>query len=487
MVAPLEFLVDHSNPEAKLSIILLDWGARESFHSLRYLNEQTVDRSRYELIWIEFFDHQPAALLDAVRSSEEAGQPLLDKLVVMNHPRDFLFHKHRMYNLGIVLSEGEICVICDSDAMFAPTFIERVLEAFESEPHPVLHVDEVRSISRDFYPFNYPTFEKLLVSECPNWTGRTTFGLANSKDMLHEANYGACFAARRDDIIRIGGADEHLDYLGYICGPYELTFRLVNAGCRERWLHDEFLYHTWHPGESGINIDYQGPSDGLGISSRALEARESGRIEPGVENGAIRALRNNPQLDRRTALSALQSGSDAEWRRSARMDAENAKPQLVAKAFHGSYDVYFYQNCWYGIPTCDEAFDPLKAKAGRYSLCLRHQSRRELERWIRWVDWIAMIPPFLRSCYRKLRRWSRALRGGRNAFIDRKVQSTRPVREGHRGRIIASLGSESSGTGSAQADGRLGTHSRCASTTEVTPSHPNRDWYETTARGERKP
>lgn len=486
MVAPLEFLVDRAKPEAKLSVILLDWGARESFHSLHYLNKQTVDRSRYELIWIEFFDHKPKGLLDAVRLSEEAGQPLLDKLVVMNHPREFVFHKHRMYNLGIVLSEGEICVICDSDAMFAPTFIERVLEAFESEPHPVVHLDEVRSISREFYPFNSPTVEELLASECPNWTGRTTFGLAKSKDMLHEANYGACFAARRDDIIRIGGSDEHLDYLGYICGPYELTFRLVNAGCRERWLHDEFLYHTWHPGESGINIDYQGPSDGLGISSRALEARESGRIEPGVENGAIRALRNDGRLDRRLAISALHSRSDAEWRRSARMDGENAKPQLVAKAFHGSHDVYFYQDCWYAIPTCDEAFDPLKAKAGCYSLCLRHQSRRELERWIRWVDWIAMIPPFLRSGYRKLRRWSRALGAARNRFVGGQVRSRRQARQRLRVRITASLRSESSRPGS-DADPRLpGTRRHRAPTIEVTTSDPSRDRYETAAQPERR-
>src|SRR6516162_6163106 len=258
MFAPIEFLANHPKPGARVSVILLDWNVRESFHSLAYLNRQTVDRSRYELIWIQFYDKKPPALLEAVRAGEEAGRPLVDKLVVMNYPRDFIFHKHRMYNLGIVLAEGEICVICDSDAMFTPTFIEKIIAAFEREPNSVVHLDEVRSVSRAFYPFNEPTFDAFLQGPCLNWTGRTTRGLNNSPDMMHEANYGACMAARREDIIRIGGADEHLDYLGYICGPYDLTFRLVNAGCQERWLPDEFLYHTWHPGESEINIDYHG-------------------------------------------------------------------------------------------------------------------------------------------------------------------------------------------------------------------------------------
>ena len=430
MPAPLEFIIDHAKPEAKVSVILLDWSVRESFHSLHYLNQQSVDRSRYELIWIEFYDRRPQALIQAVQAAEDAGRPLIDKLVVMNYPRDVIFHKHRMYNLGIVLSEGDICVICDSDAMFTPNFIQSIITAFEQDPHSVVHLDEVRSASRQFYPFNFPTFAEFLATRCPNWTGRTTKGLDHSADMLHEANYGACLAARRDDLIGIGGSDEHLDYLGYICGPYDLTFRLVNAGCSERWLTDEYLYHSWHPGESGINIDYHGPSDGRGMSSRSLAARKSGAIQPGLENGAIRALRTahaaapvaefvrihgsdedctrtltssatrerhtptpiSPEcelsrLDRAAALQQLESPQDEQWREAVRSASAADAPQLIKKAFHGTFDVYCYRGCWYGIATCDETFDPVKAKAGFYELCLRAQTRPELQRWLQRVAW----------------------------------------------------------------------------------------------------
>ena len=185
----------------------------------------------YELIWIEFYDRKPQALHEAVAEAENAGKPLVDKLVVMNHPRNFIFHKHRMYNLGVMVAEGEICVICDSDAMFTPNFIQRIITAFEEDPHrrdPPRRSPQHRS--RVSIRSIFPLSSEFLASQCQNWTGRTTKGLDNSRDMLHEANYGACLAARREDIIRIGGSDEHLDYLGYICGPYDLTFRLVNAG-----------------------------------------------------------------------------------------------------------------------------------------------------------------------------------------------------------------------------------------------------------------
>jgi hypothetical protein len=40
----------------KISLILLDWSCRESFHIFDYLQKQDVPREWFEVLWIEYFD-----------------------------------------------------------------------------------------------------------------------------------------------------------------------------------------------------------------------------------------------------------------------------------------------------------------------------------------------------------------------------------------------------------------------------------------------
>lgn len=278
-----------SNP--RVSVVLLDWSVRESFHILDYLDRQTVPRSQYEILWIEYYDHAAPAIQSQLKMSQKAGgASFLNQWISLDIPRSTYYHKHLMYNVGLVKARGDIVVICDSDAMLRPTFIQSILETFESDPGIVLHLDEVRNVDRRFYRFNYPSFEDVLGPGCINWKDGKTTGLLDRDDILHTRNYGACFCARRRDLIAIGGADEHRDYLGHICGPYEMTFRLVNAGRREVWHESEFLFHTWHPGTDGLD-NYLGPHDGYNMSATALAIRANGRIGPLVENAAIRRLR----------------------------------------------------------------------------------------------------------------------------------------------------------------------------------------------------
>src|SRR5262249_58204374 len=61
------------------------------------------------------------------------------------------------------------------------------------------------------------------------------------------------------------------------------------VGPRSQW-----LYHTWHPGQSGAQ-NYLGPHDGRDMSATALRARRTGRVLPLRENPAIRALREAEQ------------------------------------------------------------------------------------------------------------------------------------------------------------------------------------------------
>jgi hypothetical protein len=275
----------------ELSIVLLDWSCRESFHILDYLDKQTVPRTQYEVIWIEYYSRRASKIEDKLKLDERAcKRPSVDQWVIMDIPKEVYYHKHLMYNTAILLSRANLVAIVDSDAMVQQGFVGSILQAFQRDEKIVLHLDQFRNVRRDLYPFNCPSFEEVVGEGCINYADGRTVGLADDEDPLHSRNYGACMCARRKDLIAIGGADEHIDYLGHICGPYELTFRLVNFGLREVWLDDEFTYHTWHPGQAGER-DYIGPHDGRHVSARALEARLSGRTLPFVENPAIRSLR----------------------------------------------------------------------------------------------------------------------------------------------------------------------------------------------------
>ncbi|MBI5235169.1 MAG: glycosyltransferase [Deltaproteobacteria bacterium] len=277
--------------QPRVSVIVVDWSCRESFHVLKYLNEQSAAREDYEVVWIEYYGARPKALETAATGVHP--NPMIDRWIIMNMPGKVYYHKHLMYNAGLIAARGEIIVICDSDAVLRPSFIKSIIKTFEDNPGVVLHLDQVRNNDKRFYPFNYPPVDEILGKGCLNWKDGKTTGLLDMDDELHARNYGACFCAKRRDIINIGGADEHDDYLGHVCGPYEMTFRLRNAGLKIIWHDEEFLYHVWHPGTDG-EANYMGPHNGRNMSTTALRVRSTRRIKPLVENPAIRAMRLHP-------------------------------------------------------------------------------------------------------------------------------------------------------------------------------------------------
>lgn len=269
-------IIKKSEKKPKLSLVLLDWDCRESFHIFDYLEKQNVSQELFEVLWIEYYDNEP----------KELHKKKIDTWVVMQLPKELYYHKHLMYNVGIFYAKGEIVVIMDSDVMLKPTFVASIINEFEKDENIVLHIDEFRNINPKYYPFNYPTFKEFETNGCKNCAEGVTTGIKNRYDPIHNLNYGACFCAKKEDLIKIGGADEHIDYLGHICGSYEMTFRLENLGKRVKWSTKEFLYHTWHPGSDGIG-NYMGPHDGKNISSRALNLLDNAQIEPYTKNKAF--------------------------------------------------------------------------------------------------------------------------------------------------------------------------------------------------------
>ena len=112
-----------------VSLILLDWSCRESFHSLRYLNQQTVTRDSYEIFWIEYYSRKSPQIATEIKECEEKRKPpVIDQWIILGMPDNVCYHKHLMYNVGIVKSKGDIIVICDSDAIFQRTFIKTIIK-----------------------------------------------------------------------------------------------------------------------------------------------------------------------------------------------------------------------------------------------------------------------------------------------------------------------------------------------------------------------
>ena len=288
---------DYSD-QPDVSLILLDWSVRESFHTLEYLNRQRFDRSKYEIIWIEYYDRKAPEIEAMAKRNHRIGIPSpVDTWIVMNTPRDNYYHKHKMYNVGILNASGRIIVVMDSDAIVQATFIGAIVGEFRKHEHLALHFEQIRNFDQSFYPFNFPAIDEIIGPGCVNAINGIPIGLMETTKCLkedwnlwHVYNYGACLCATRNDVIAIGGADEHEDYLGHICGPYEMTARLINSGVKDR-LHDShFLYHVWHPNQGGDN-NYCGPNNGKGMSTTAMEIPKTGRVLPLVENEGIRKLR----------------------------------------------------------------------------------------------------------------------------------------------------------------------------------------------------
>jgi hypothetical protein len=257
----------------KVSVILLDWTCREHFHSLDWLSDQDVPREFYELVWVELYEQTAEEVLrsaDVVITCQQKGR----------------FHKHNGYNVGLLHSRGTIITVCDSDAVFPRNFISSILASFHSQdalnPQPlVLMHHEYRS--RSTYPADLNDRAQLA---------------GYSWEEL-DYNVGASLSVRRADAIRFGGFDEHHSFKSRLCGPYDLGWRLVNAGIPEKWhAPDVALWHFAHPlppsPTAGFwikrsmeitypHVEYHALS--------AVEAFSTGRILPLRENAEIHDLR----------------------------------------------------------------------------------------------------------------------------------------------------------------------------------------------------
>jgi len=295
----------NSPPTApRLSIILVDWSCRERFATLDWLNRQDVPRQSYELIWIELFDR---VVPEVVQKAD----------VVITCNQRGTYHKHLGYNVGLLRARGDLICVCDSDAVFPADFVTSIFRSFgiensgAAQPLVLMHYEWRTSL---LYPDDLTDAESLKDARRWQWWPLTV-------------NEGACVTVRRADAIRFGGFDEHPSFAGYLCGPYDLGWRLVNAGWPEVW-HDPSvaLWHFAHPDPIGSNghkatlrqlMEKTHPHlDGHALT--AVEAFSTGRFQPLQEHPDVWALRMKDrrigsELETRYANVTGQHGFPA-WR-----------------------------------------------------------------------------------------------------------------------------------------------------------------------------
>lgn|GEM_PF-2193546 len=292
--------------QPKVSVILLDWECRERFHTLDWLLKQNASRDQYELIWVELYRRRvPTAMEKA------------DCVIVCNQKG--MYHKHKGYNAGLVTACGDIITVCDSDAVYPENFIESIVQSFQKNADDgsqglVLMHHQWRTSK--LYPGALDDCKEL---EKPHW---------DWWPLNHNA--GACMSVKKKDAVRFGGFDEDESFKGYLCGPYDLGWRLVNAGFEEKW-HDPAVasWHFAHPDPVGVNE--QKPSIKIMLESTrphvdlhamtAVDAFSSGRMLPLTENSEIFNLR---MADRKI-------GSEFEKKYSRMTSATGFPPKLILR------------------------------------------------------------------------------------------------------------------------------------------------------------
>ena len=324
-----------------VSIVLLDWECRERFHTLEWLNRQDVPREQYEIIWVELHNR---VLPEAMQQAD----------VVLTCGQKGLYHKHKGYNVGLLQARGAITVVCDSDAVYPPGFVGSVVSAFRDPENfslrpLVLMYHQRRTDS--FFPDDFNDIRQL---QDYRW-----------RPLLpNVAAPAAC--VRTVDAVRFGGFDEDRSLQGYLCGPYELTWRLVNAGLPEIW-HDESMatWHFNHPEPLGLNagmfswkrwrevryphVDHH--------ALTAVDAFSSGRLLPLTENPEVHrrrmALRRigTPFEEKYACMTGAEGFGSLQLLRLHWALAREAHMRAIVAVAHSLRILRPLRFCWRGLRT----------------------------------------------------------------------------------------------------------------------------------------
>ena len=206
----------------KISVIMYDGGYRERFHIIDCLNNQTIDKDMYEILWVEHFDK--------VKPELERKENV--KIIKLNRkPPLFISY---CWNEGIKRGTGDLLVLIDGDVYIDNYFLETVLEDHVKNEELVMY----------FYRLEEP---KPLVP--PRKLKPIDPGyLKKVCRLTNPVNYGGCLTVRKKWLLEVNGYEQFECFAGDVyAGGKELYTRFKNLGLHVKWNPKVMLYHPWHP------------------------------------------------------------------------------------------------------------------------------------------------------------------------------------------------------------------------------------------------
>ena len=215
------------NTISKISVIMVDAGFREKFHLIDFLNDQTLAREDYELIWVEYYDKVRKELTNKrgvrIFTLNKTGKP---------------YHMAYCFNEGIRQSLGDLLVIMDADLVVNPTFLETIKEEHEKCPELAMYLqrwDEPKEKHKENISLQH--LKKVCIYRNPR-------------------NYGGCLSVRKKWLLTVNGYEQHPIFAGLHALAMDMYTRLKNLGLHIKWHPTERVYHPWHPGTLAPSESY---------------------------------------------------------------------------------------------------------------------------------------------------------------------------------------------------------------------------------------
>lgn len=212
----------------KISVVMVDGSFRESFHVIDSLNNQTLPKEDYELIWVEYYDDVKKDL------REKSGL----RIITLDNPAEKEYHSSYCFNEGIMQSRGEVLVIPDADVMVEPSFLETIWKEHQSCDRLVMYFHRLNEPRE-----HHDDSKSYSIDYLKNSTGVTT-----------TSNFGGCLAVRKKWLMEINGYEQNDIFgSGAHANGYDVNTRLKNLGLHVMWHPSERLYHPWHPGSEAAS------------------------------------------------------------------------------------------------------------------------------------------------------------------------------------------------------------------------------------------